>query len=188
MSITSITQFDESVLTHTALNAAFTAFKTNYNGLITDDNLSDTANINGTKFLDASITSAHVAPNVGVVHPSADYTLTTSLADVTGLTATLTIDVPSYIYVTVFLCCKALSSAANTCYATVLYDDVDQGYYMACDNDNAADMMMPICQTWRIAATAGVHIIKVQAAKYAGAGSEAIESDGSTMFYEVFAS
>lgn len=101
----------------------------------------------------------------GSAYLAADQSITLgTLEDITGLTATFTLDLDGVILVSASVCSQLL--AADSLDICLDVDGATETVYA--NSYSAGNTVQQLSQTWRLALAAGEHTIKVQARKAAG--------------------
>ena len=109
--------------------------------------------------------------HTGEVHIGTTHTVTTSAADIPNLTTgALTYTVDSYVFVTVTMDCRCVTSTADTMYFW-LVNAAGTGYTSSYNFKQTATTRTTISATYRVAVTAGSRTIKVKGDITANTGS-----------------
>jgi hypothetical protein len=184
MSLINVTPLVDGVITAAQINNIISAFVTDYNGGITDANISRNADIDGLKIQDATITSRKFKPIIGKAYATANTNLSTSYQDLTGVSVTFTCDIASTVLVTGVFDFSGIVVGSNVAYGRLMVDGVAQTGVTAIDS-NSGTLRATIFQNWSIDVEPGVHVFKLQGKTTTDTGSETCMSGHTSITYYV---
>lgn len=151
--------------TATELNGEFNNILTTLNGGVDNTNVNASADMDGSKLLDSSVTSRKLDPTSDIDTCSGDLTLTNAFQDVAGCTVTFTPTVASYALVIGTFDFDI--GAGNTAYGTLDVDGSDETSFAILEGEARGT----VTQMWLVTLTAAEHTLKLQAKSNSGGGT-----------------